>query len=657
MISNAKQRSEKTKVSRTSVPFPLASYDTVYAESIQHPDRFWAKVGQLLTWSKPWKRVVDNTYEPFTKWFVGGELNACYNAVDRHVEAGKGGKVALIYDSPILGVVRKITYSELQEKVSKLGGLLQRLGVSKGDKVIIYMPLIPETIMAMLAVARIGAIHSVVFGGFAANELCTRIQHAEAKVVIAASCGIEPSRIVNYITELNEAISLSTHKPSKCIIFQRKGVEIGDLNPERDMDWEEAIKNCESAPCIPVDANDPLYILYTSGTTGEPKGITRPVGGHLCTLVYNLKILYGLTPDDVWWATSDFGWVVGHSFMCYGPLSYGMTTIIYEGKPTTTPDPSSYYRIISDYKVNGMFTVPTAMRLLKQTDPEGKYGMEYDLSSLRQLWMAGEHLDLNTKLWSERMFGAPVINHWWQTETGSGISGMCAGLKNPCTDTDLTVGLPFPGYNVKVLRKDGTEADINELGRIVIKLPLPPGTLATLYKAEDRFLKTYFAKFPGYYDTMDAGYKDKDGLLYVTARADDVINVAGHRLSTLAIENIILSHPEVAMACVISVPDPIKNEVPLCLFIMKEDSLLSEDTVSKELVYMVRENLGPVASFKLALAVSGLPVTRSGKICRKSMADLARNKLKKISATVVDPTVYKEIEEILRTHGYCREID
>lgn len=553
--------------------------------------------------------------------------------------------------------MRKITYSELQEKVSKLAGLLARLGVSKGDRVLIYMPLIPETVIAMLSVARIGAIHSVVFGGFAATELCTRIQHAEPKVIIAASCGIEPSRVVNYVNELNEAITLSYHKPSKCIVFQRKNIEIADLDPERDMDWEDAIRNAESSPCIPVDANDPLYVLYTSGTTGDPKGVLRPIGGHLATLAYTMKTLYGLNQDDVWWTTSDFGWVVGHSYMCYGPLVCGMTSIIYEGKPTTTPDPSSYYRIINDYNVNAIFTIPTAMRVLKQADPEGKFGMEYNLSSLKRIWMAGEHLDINTKLWTEQIFNVPVINHWWQTETGSAISGTCIGLKNPCNDTSLTTGLPFPGYNVKVLRKDGSNSDTNELGRIAIKLPLPPGVLSTLYKADERFAKTYFTKFPGYYDTMDAGYIDNDGLVYVTARADDIINVAGHRLSTLALENIILSHPDISMACVVSVPDEIKNEVPLCLFVMKEDALLNEFLVAKELVSMIRDNIGAVASFKLAIAVSSLPLTRSGKICRKSIADLARNKLKKIPGTVVDPTIYTEIEEALRKQGFCNGVD
>ncbi|VEN59489.1 unnamed protein product [Callosobruchus maculatus] len=643
----------KKKVRRESNP--TASYETSYKESIEQPERFWAKVAQMITWSKPWKRVLDNTFEPFTKWFVGGELNACYNAVDRHIDAGRGSKIALIHDSPLLGSVRKITYFELHEKVSKLAGLLTRLGVEKGDRVVIYMPLIPETIIAMLAVVRIGAVHSVVFGGFAACELCARIQHAEPKVIIAASCGIEPTKVVNYVQELNDALTMSTHKPSKCVIFQRKGVEIGDLDPARDMDWEEAVKNVESAPCVPVESNDPLYILYTSGTTGEPKGIIRPVGSHLVMLCYTMKALYGVDPDDVWWTTSDFGWVVGHSYMCYGPLLYGMTSVIYEGKPTTTPDPSSYYRIINDYSVSTVFTIPTVMRLLKQTDPEGKYGAEYDISSLKRVWVAGEHLDLTTKTWTERIFEVPVTNHWWQTETGSAITGTCTGLKNVCEDEGLTTGLPFPGYNLRILRKDGSEAEPNELGRIAIKLPLAPGTMSTLYKADERFVKTYFTKYPGHYDTMDAGYMDAEGRVYVTARADDVINVAGHRLSTLALENIILAHPDVANACVVSVPDEIKFEVPLCLFVMKEEAVLSEFIVAKELVTMIRESVGAVAAFKLAIGVRGLPMTRSGKICRKSISDLARNKLKKISATVVDPSVYQEIEEALKKLGFCKD--
>ncbi|XP_066158659.1 acyl-CoA synthetase short-chain family member 3, mitochondrial [Euwallacea fornicatus] len=629
------------------------NYEKVFKESIENPESFWASIGTLITWAKPWKKVLDNSREPFTKWYVGGEINACYNAVDRHVEAGHGSRVALIYDSPGTGVSRKITYLELQEKVSKLAGVLARYGVQKGDRVLIYMPLIPETVMAMLAVARLGAIHSVVFGGFAATELSTRIMHAEPKVIIAASCGVEPNKVLNYISELNHAINMSIHKPHKCVIFQRKSIFIADLDPDRDIDWEEAIQNVESAPCVPVEANEPLYILYTSGTTGEPKGVQRPVGGHLATLAFTMKTLYAMGPNDVWWSTSDFGWVVGHSYMCYGPLVYGITSIIYEGKPTTTPDPSSYYRIISEYKVNAMFTVPTVLRILKEVDPEAKFGAEYDISSLRQVWVAGEHMDMSAKIWAEKIFKVPVINHWWQTETGSAISGTCVGLINPCNDSKLTTGLPFPGYNVQVLLRDGSLADVNELGRIVVKLPLPPGTLTTLYKADDRFYKTYFTKYSGFYDSMDAGYKDEDGLVYVTARADDIINVAGHRLSTLAIENIVLSHPDVCNACVVSVPDKIKNEVPLCMFVMKEDAILNEYMIAQEIISMVREHMGAVASFRLAVGVKALPTTRSGKICRKSIADLARNKLKKIPSTVLDSSVYKEIEETLRKLGFC----
>ncbi|XP_030756892.1 acyl-CoA synthetase short-chain family member 3, mitochondrial isoform X3 [Sitophilus oryzae] len=630
-----------------------SNYERIYKESIENPESFWAKVGGLLSWSKPWKKVLDNSNEPFTKWYVGGEINACYNAVDRHVEAGNGSKVALIYDSPLTGVVKNITYSELLEKVSKLAGLLARYGVERGDKVLIYMPLIPQTVIAMLAVARIGAVHSVVFGGFAAAELCTRIDHAEPKIIIAASCGIEPNKFVSYMGELNQAIDMSLHKPQKCIIYQRKAVYSADLDPERDIDWEEAIKNVESVPCVPVESNDPLYILYTSGTTGEPKGVQRPTGGHIATLIFTMKTLYGLGPNDVWWATSDFGWVVGHSYMCYGPLLYGITSLIYEGKPTNTPDPSSYFRIINAYKVNGVFTVPTVLRILKEVDPEAKYGAEYDISSLKHMWIAGEHMDMSSTMWAEKIFNVPVLNHWWQTETGSAISAICAGLTNPCTNVGLSAGLPFPGYNVQVLLKDGSLADVKELGRIVVKLPLPPGAMSTLYKADEKFVKTYFTKYSGFYDTMDAGYIDENGLVYITARADDIINVAGHRLSTLAIEDIVLSHPDISNACVVSVPDRIKSEVPLCLFIMREDAALNEYMIAQELVAMVRENMGAVASFRLAAAVRGLPTTRSGKICRKSISDLARNKLKKIPGTVLDPTVYKEIEEALRKLGFC----
>ncbi|XP_060529116.1 acyl-CoA synthetase short-chain family member 3, mitochondrial [Cylas formicarius] len=652
-LPKKKRLETKKKIVYKNGALLAANYEEVYKQSIENPEDFWDKIGHLVTWSKPWNKVLDSSNEPFIKWYVGGEINACYNAVDRHVEAGNGDKVALIYDSPLLGISRKITYYELQEKVSKLAGLLARLGVSKGDRVLIYMPLIPETVVAMLSVVRLGAVHSVVFGGFAASELKVRIEHAEPNVIIAASCGIEPSRVIDYVAEMNEAIDMSLYKPKKCVIFQRKNIHISELDPERDVDWEESVKNVQSAPCTPVESNDPLYILYTSGTTGEPKGIQRPTGGHLVMLAFTMKVLYAMRPDDVWWSTSDFGWVVGHSYMCYGPLVYGITSVIYEGKPTNTPDPSSYYRVINEYRVNTIFTVPTALRILKEVDPDARFGTEYDTASLRQIWVAGEHLDMSAKLWAERTFKVTVANHWWQTETGSAISGSCLGLSNPSADNKLTTGLPFPGYNVEVVRKDGSLCDSNELGRIVVKLPTPPGFMTTLYRADERFFKTYFARYQGYYDTMDAGCIDGDGQVHVTARADDVINVAGHRLSTLALENIILSHPDVSNACVVSVPDKIKSELPLCLFVTKEDADLNDCMVAQELVAMVRENFGAVAAFKLAISVKQLPMTRSGKICRKSISDLARGKLMKIPGTVIDPTVFEEIKDVLVQLGYC----
>ncbi|CAH0554809.1 unnamed protein product [Brassicogethes aeneus] len=628
-------------------------YKDIYEESIKYPEIFWCKQGKLLNWHRPWKNVLDNNKPPFIKWFVGGEINACYNAIDRHVENGKGDKIALIHDSPLTGVKQKLSYRELMQKTSKLAGALSSYGVKKGDVVLIYMPLIPETVIAIMATARLGAVHSVVFGGFAAGEVCLRIQHAKPKIIIAASCGIEPNKIVDFMQILEDALLISSHQPKKCIIYQRKECLKGLLDPKRDILWEDALKNAKEHPCIFIESNEPLYILYTSGTTGNPKGVQRPIGGHLVTLAWTMQYLYNLKKSDVWWTTSDFGWVVGHSYMCYAPLLAGLTSVIYEGKPTITPNPGQYFRIIEEYKVNAMFTVPTAVKLLKEADPNGFYRSKYDISSLRQIWFAGEHCDSTTKKWTEKIFGVGVSNHWWQTETGSGITAMCSGLKNPCEATDLTVGLPVPGYNVKILRKNGEEAEVNKLGRIVVKLPLPPGTLSTLYKAPQRFLETYFCKYPGYYDTMDSGYVDKNGLIYVTARSDDVINVAGHRLSTLAVENVVLSHPDVSNACVVSVPDKIKGEVPFCLFVINKGSSKSEYVINQELVNMVRSLIGPVASFRLCASIRGLPTTISGKICRKSISDLARKKLTKISPTVVDPLIYDDIKIILKRFGFA----
>ncbi|BES93613.1 DUF3448 [Nesidiocoris tenuis] len=631
-----------------------AEYQELYRQSIEEPEKLWQEVGKVLDWSTPWTKVMDNTDEPFTKWFVGGELNACYNAVDRHVLAGKGKKVALIHDSPMTNTVRKVTYSELQEKSALLAGVLARYGVKMGDRVLIYMPLIPETIIAMLATVRLGAVHSVVFGGFAARELCTRIDHAAPKVIIAASCGLEPSKIVRYKSILDDAIAACVEKPKKCIIFQRRNVEVCNLSPGFDVDWDDAMCNAEPHPCVPVEANHPLYILYTSGTTGQPKGVVRTTAGHLAALTWTLKSVYNMSNDDVWWTASDMGWVVGHSYMCYGPFCAGITSVMYEGKPDRTPHPGQYFRIIQEHKVNAMFTAPTALRVIKRADPHLKVGKQFSTKSLRYLFVAGEHCDHETKLWSSKAFNVPVLNHWWQTETGYPVTAICVGLGIPPHELPkYSTGLPIPGYDVRVVREDGLECEPGELGHIVIKLPLPPGTLATLYKDTQRFLDIYFKRFPGYYDTKDVGYKDENGYLYVTDRDDDVINVAGHRLSTIALEDVIYSSKDVTDAVVIGVPESTKGDVPLCLYIMSPGCRKSEDELREELVKLVRQMIGPIAALKICICVSALPRTRSGKVARKSIADLARDKPVKISPTIEDPSVYKEIKAALQKHGFA----
>ncbi|EFA12019.1 Acetyl-coenzyme A synthetase-like Protein [Tribolium castaneum] len=634
-------------------PYYSKKYEEAYKKSITNPEEFWPEVGKLVTWTKPWDKVMDHSHPPFTKWFAGGELNACYNAVDRHVEAGRGSKVALIHDSPLTKTVRKITYAELLDQVSHLAGALAKLGVSKGDRVLIYMPLIPEAVIAMLATARLGGVHSVVFGGFAARELCARIVHAEPKVIIAASCGIEPHKIVRYKDILNDAIEWSSHKPNKCIIFQRRNVECAPIDVEMDILWEDALKMAGPHECIPVEANDPLYILYTSGTTDQPKGIQRPVGGHIATLTWSMSVIYGMGPNDVWWAASDLGWVVGHSYICYAPLLYGITSVMYEGKPDRTPDPGQYFRIINEHKVNAIFTVPTAFRVIHREDPDIEFGRKYSIRSLRTIFVAGEHCDYETKMWAEKTFNVPVLNHWWQTETGHAITATCLGYGHNLSPPKYTAGMPFPGYDIKILRSDGMEASNNELGRIVIKLPLPPGTMSTLYQAPERFCQVYFSRYPGYYDTMDAGYKDEYGYIYVTARDDDVINVAGHRISTSALEDVVLAHPDIADATVVGVPEHTKGEVPLCLYVIKRNAKKSEVAISRDLLRMVRELVGPIAAFRMAVAVRGLPRTRSGKTCRKSISDLARNKEVRISGTVEDPTVYKDIKAALQKLGFA----
>lgn len=630
-----------------------STYEEAYKKSLESPEEFWGEIGGCIDWSKPWQKVLDNSNKPFTKWFVGGELNACYNALDRHVHAGNGEKAALIHDSPQTSSIRKVTYNELLEKTSLLAGALAEIGVRKGDRVIIYMPLIPETVIAILATARLGAIHSVVFGGFAASELASRINHAEPKVIIAASCGLEPSKVIKYTTMLNAAMDMITAPKPKCVIFQRRNVWKAPLL-KLQFDWDELIKKSKPHPCVMVEANDPLYILYTSGTTGQPKGIIRPVGGHLVALCWTMSAIYGMNKNSVWWAASDMGWVVGHSYICYGPLVYGATSVMYEGKPDRTPDASQYFRIIEQHGVNALFCVPTALRVLRRADPETLLGKEYSLKSLKIIFVAGEFCDYETKAWAEKVFKVPILNHWWQSETGHPITSLCTGYGHCLSLPKFSTGPPIPGYDIHILREDGSKASQDELGRIAIKLPLPPGFMSTLYRTPERFKEIYFSTFPGYYDTMDAGYIDEFGYVYVTARDDDIINVAGHRISTAALEDIILAHPDIVEAIVVGVPDHTKGEVPLCLYIKRDDAISNEEEINQELVARVRSMIGPIASFRVAAAVTALPKTRSGKLIRKSVATLARSKPFKIPSTIEDPTVFREMKEILQKLGYAK---
>ncbi|KAF3425189.1 hypothetical protein E2986_07287 [Frieseomelitta varia] len=635
---------------------PCPKYDEAYKESLENPERFWGQVAQCIDWSKPWEKVLDNTRQPFTKWFVGGELNACYNAIDRHVLAGNGHKVALIHDSPQISTIRKVTYNELLDKISLLAGALADMGVSKGDVVIIYMPLIPETIMAILAITRLGAVHSVVFGGksFAANELASRINHAKPKVVIAASCGLEPSKIIRYTDMLNGAMKIITVRKPRCIVFQRRHIW-ESLLLEGQVDWDDVMKRSKPHPCQPVEANAPLYILYTSGTTGQPKGILRTVGGHLVSVCWTMKTVYNMDKDSIWWVASDMGWVVGHSYICYGPLLYGATSVMYEGKPDRTPDAAQYFRLIDQHRVNALFCVPTALRVIRRADPELLLETRHLLlRSLKSVFVAGEFCDYETKIWAEKAFKVPILNNWWQSETGHPITALCLGYGHSPSLPRYSTGLPIPGYHIDILRENSSEAEAHELGRIAIKLPLPPGCLSTLYQNDDRFEEIYFSTYPGYYDTMDVGYKDEFGYVYVMARDDDVINVAGHRLSTSALEDVVLAHPDVVDAAVIGVPDPTKGEIPLCLYIMKQEAEKNEKQINEELVARVRTLIGPIASFRTAAAVKALPRTRSGKIIRKSISNLARSMLVKISSAVEDASVYVDIKEVLQKLGYAK---
>lgn len=629
----------------------MGIYQSIYERSLKEPEAFWAEVAEALHWDKKWDKVLDAEKAPFYRWFAGGRLNTCYNAVDRHVAAGRGMQPAIIHDSPVTESKRVITYAELQDLTSRFAGVLVRHGVNQGDRVIIYMPMIPETLVAMLACARIGAIHSVVFGGFAANELATRIDDAKPKVIVSASCGIEVGRVIPYKPLLDRAIEEADHKPRHCILFQRPQAQ-ASLIQGRDLDWEAAIAEAHAVDCVPVEATDPLYILYTSGTTGQPKGVVRDNGGHAAALLWTMRNIYGAEPGETYWAASDVGWVVGHSYIVYGPLLNGNTTIVYEGKPVGTPDPGAFWRVISEHKVPVMFTAPTAFRAIKKEDPEGEYIKKYDLSHFRTLFLAGERCDPDTLLWAEAQLGVPVIDHWWQTETGWAIAGNPAGVERlPVKPGSPTV--PMVGYDVQILDEEGKELPAGQMGAICVKLPLPPGNLTTLWQADERYKQSYLTRYPGYYLTGDAGYKDSDGYVYIMSRIDDVINVAGHRLSTGSMEEVLASHQDVAECAVIGVNDPLKGELPLGLVVLKAGVKHDPETIKQELIAKVRNEIGPVAAFKLVAIVSRLPKTRSGKILRGTMKKIADNSEWKAPATIDDPMVLNEIAESLKELGYA----
>jgi len=629
------------------------AYEETYREWLRDPEGFWARAAESIHWYKKWDQVLDASRAPFYRWFSGGLVNTCYNLLDVHVENGRAEQVALIYDSPVAGVVKSYTYRELLNEVALFAGALRNHGVEKGDRVIIYMPMVPETVIAMLACARIGAIHSVVFGGFAADELATRINDALPKVIVSASCGIEVSRMVPYKPMLDKAIDLAQQKPKTCIILQRPQVE-AELVAGRDITWPEALAHANAVDCVPVAATDPVYILYTSGTTGIPKGVVRDNGGHLVALKWTMKNVYGVEPGEVYWAASDLGWAVGHSYIVYGPLAHGNTTILYEGKPVGTPDPGAFWRVISQHDVSVFFTAPTAFRAIKREDYDGDYLRQYELKKFRTLFLAGERCDPDTLAWAQKQLGVPVIDHWWQTETGWPIGANCAGVELLPVKPG-SCGKPVPGYEVDVLDDEGVPVSENKIGNIAIKLPLPPGCLPTLWNRDDAYRESYLDSYPGYYKTADAGYKDEDGYLWIMSRTDDIINVAGHRLSTGALEEVLAAHADVAECAVIGVADELKGEVPLGLVVLKRGVERPDEQIVAELVHLVREKIGPVASFKVATVVNGLPKTRSGKIVRGTIKKIADGVDYRIPPTIEDATVLDEITQNLNALGYPRQ--
>jgi propionyl-CoA synthetase len=625
-------------------------YDEAFERSINDPDGFWGEAAEEVAWTKRWDKVLDSSNPPFYRWFVGGELNTCYNALDRHVEGGRADQPALIYDSPVTDTIKTYTYAELRDEVAKFAGVLRSLGVEKGDRVLIYMPMIPEAAIAMLATVRLGAVHSVVFGGFAAKELATRINDAKPKVIVSASCGIEVKRVIAYKPLLDEAIDISSSKPEKCVIFQRP-METASLKEGRDVEWSTVMADAQPAECVPVAATDPCYILYTSGTTGQPKGVVRDTGGHVVALNWTMKAVYNVDAGDVYWAASDVGWVVGHSYIVYAPLFRGCTTILFEGKPVGTPDAGVFWRVISQHKVKCMFTAPTAFRAIKQADPAGELIGGYDLSNFKALFLAGERLDPDTLKWAQTKLGVPVIDHWWQTETGWAICANCIGIHQfPVKEGSPTK--PAPGWNLKVLDPETKESvKAGEIGALVVKLPLPPGTLPTLWNADQRYIESYMDEFPGHYKTADAGFIDEEGYVFVMTRTDDIINVAGHRLSTGAMEEVLADHPDVAECAVLGVDDELKGQVPVGFMVLNAGVDRPQQEIISEAIQMVRDRIGPVASFKKATVVKRLPKTRSGKILRGTIQKIADNKEYNTPATIDDPAILGEMEEALLNIG------
>ena len=629
----------------------MSGYESEHRRSIDHPDEFWAEAAAAIDWNTKWSRVLDDSNAPFYRWFTGGRLNTCHNALDRHVDGGRADQPAIIYDSPLTESRRSLTYRELRDETALFAGVLAANGIGKGDRVIVYMPMVPEAIVAVLACARIGAIHSVVFGGFAANELATRIDDAKPKAIVSASCGIEPNRVVSYKPLLDTAIELASHEPQACIILQRPQ-EKAELTAGRDLDWHDAMVAATPHECVIVDATDPLYILYTSGTTGEPKGIVRDNGGHAVALHWTMKNIYDVEPGEVYWAASDIGWIVGHSYIIYAPLLHGNTTVLFEGKPVGTPDAGAFWRVVSEHNVACMFTAPTAFRAIKQQDPDGALIANYDLSRFRTVFLAGERCDPGTLHWAEEKLGVPVIDHWWQTETGWAIASNCVGIETLPVKAGSTA-CAAPGWEVTVFDADGAETPAGQIGAIACKLPLPPGTLPGFWQADNRYKAGYLDRFEGYYETGDAGYIDDDGYIYVMSRTDDIINVAGHRLSTGAIEEVLADHPDVAECAVMGVADQLKGQLPVGLIVLKAGVDRDTDDIVTELVGMVRERIGPVAAFKKAVVVGRLPKTRSGKILRGTMRKIADSEQHRVPATIEDPQVLEEIRVALQSLGYA----